>query len=588
MTEALYLSDSYQTTATAKVIEVTDKYLILDQTVFYPQGGGQPSDKGTIKSQTAELHVKSVEYNGGEIKHVGTFNGKFAVGDQVNLEIDWSLRLKNMQLHTAGHILDLVVRQVNPKFVPIRGMHGIGKKLFVEYEGIQELDLTKLNSELANLVASKPGIKTQFVTLDELKAISNWIPEKLPTSKKLRVLSIGKTYHIPDGGTQLKTGEDIWPITVDKVEHTENSTLVHYLVTEPISKPDMQEKFDGSNHRTASSTDIDSSISQSSTTFANDLDTVKSQSDLDALYLKYFGKKGITTELLTSLRGLTLEDKKAYGPVLNELKKSQEQAIKDKKISLEHGSTGTLDYDLTIPGIVRPIGRLHPTTEIIREMNQFFLRQGFSIGEGPEIEDIEYNFRRLNLPEGHPATDLQDSLFIEEPNLLMRTHTSSIQTRILSNYKPPLRVVVPGKCYRNETTNSTNGAFFYQYQGFVVDKGITIGHLKDMLTGLHQFLFGEDVKLRFRYKYYPEVSPGMGVDMQCRFCTGSGCKVCKYRGWIETLGSGMTHYNCYKACGIDPEIYTGYSFGLGLDRLVMSKYGITDIRKLYGGEIAYL
>jgi phenylalanyl-tRNA synthetase alpha chain len=225
---------------------------------------------------------------------------------------------------------------------------------------------------------------------------------------------------------------------------------------------------------------------------------------------------------------------------------------------------------------------------IIREMNEFFTRQGYSIGEGPEIEDVEYNFRRLNLPEGHPATDLQDSLFIEEPNLLLRTHTSSVETRMLSSYKPPMRVVVPGKCYRNETTSLTNSAFFYQYQGFVVDKGITMGHLKETLTKFHQFLFGADVKLRFRYKYYPEVSPGMGVDMQCRFCHGSGCQVCKYRGYIEVLGSGMIHSNTLKACGIDPEVYSGFAFGMGLDRLVMSKYGITDIRKLYGGEIIYL
>ena len=590
MTEALYLTDSYQTKASSKVVEATDKYLVLDQTVFYPQGGGQPSDKGIIKSKSAELHVKSVEYNGGEIKHVGTFNGQFAVGDQVNLEIDWSHRFKNMQLHTAGHILDLVVRQIYPKLVPIRGMHGIGKKLFVEYEGIQELDISVLNSELKKLTSSKLTIQTQFVTLDELKAMSNWIPEKLPTSKKLRVLSIGDTYHIPDGGTQLKSGEAIWPITLERVEHTENSTLVHYLVTEPVtepvSEPAKQIHYDDSNH-SSNFVDMSGQVDHVNNQFNIDLEAVKSSSDLDSLYLKYFGKKGITTELLKSLQGLTLQDKKTYGPVLNELKKSQESQISKKRTTLQSTSYD-LQTDLTIPGNVRPIGRLHPTTEIIREMNQFFLRQGFSIGEGPEIEDIEYNFRRLNLPEGHPATDLQDSLFIEEPNLLLRTHTSSVETRMLSDNKPPMRVVVPGKCYRNETTSLTNSAFFYQYQGFVVDKGITIGHLKDTLTKFHQFLFGDDVVLRFRYKYYPEVSPGMGVDMQCRFCKGSGCKVCKFRGFVEVLGSGMIHYNTLKACGIDPEIYSGFAFGMGLDRLVMSKYKISDIRKLYGGEIAYL
>ncbi|KKU46602.1 MAG: Phenylalanine-tRNA ligase alpha subunit [Microgenomates group bacterium GW2011_GWA2_46_7] len=580
MTEALYLVDSYQTTATAKVIAVGDSYLILDQTIFYPQGGGQPSDKGMIKSKTAELNVKSVDYNGGEIKHKGTFKGTFNIDDVVNLEIDWALRLKNMQLHTAGHLVDLIARQVYPALIPIRGMHGIGKKLFIEYEGIQELNIDKINSDLANLITSKPAIKTQFVTLEQLMQMANWLPAKLPSSKKLRILSIGDSYHIPDGGTQLKTGQNIWPITIRLFKHTTNSTLVYYAVTEPVT-----ECYHVLKHGNTADINLPNEITKLESQFSSDLDIVIAQTELDSLYLKYLGKKGLTTELLKGLQNLALQDKKIYGPLLNELKKSQESQIEAKKSKISH-QPSTLD--LTIPGIVQSTGRLHPTTIIIRELNEFFRYHGFSIAEGPEIEDVEYNFRRLNLPDGHPATDLQDSLFIEEPNLLLRTHTSSIQTRVLSSFKPPLRVVVPGKCYRNETANSTNGAFFYQYQGFVVDKGINIQNLKDMLTQVHQFLFGKDVILRFRYKYYPEVSPGMGVDMQCIFCHGEGCSVCKYRGWIETLGSGITHYNCYKQCGIDPEIYTGYSFGLGLDRLVMSKFGIKDIRKLYGGEIVYL
>jgi phenylalanyl-tRNA synthetase alpha chain len=581
MTEALYLIDSYQTATTARIAEVGKDFLILDQTIFYPQGGGQPSDKGSIKSESGELNVKSVEYNGGEIKHVGTVKGEFKIGQSVQLEIDWSLRLKHMQWHTAGHLLDLVARDLYKNLIPVRGMHGIGKKLFIEYEGINNLDVNKLNSELERLIGSKPEIKTQFVTLEQLKSMSNWLPAKLPTSKKLRVLSIGADYHIPDGGTQLKTGERIWPITITRIEQTEQSTLVHYQVNQPKT-----EHYHDSNH--SSNSDTSSEITNLQSQFATDFEQVKTQSNLDALYIKYLGKKGNTTKLLKSLRGLTLQDKQKYGPLLNELKKSQEQAIIDKKKSLKFDVSNLTSVDLTIPGTVKSTGHLHPTTVIIREMNEFFTRQGYSIGEGPEIEDVEYNFRRLNLPEGHPATDLQDSLFIEEPNLLLRTHTSSVETRMLSSYKPPMRVVVPGKCYRNETTSLTNSAFFYQYQGFVVDKGITMGHLKETLTKFHQFLFGADVKLRFRYKYYPEVSPGMGVDMQCRFCHGSGCQVCKYRGYIEVLGSGMIHSNTLKACGIDPEVYSGFAFGMGLDRLVMSKYGITDIRKLYGGEIIYL
>ncbi|MFZ2199221.1 MAG: phenylalanine--tRNA ligase subunit alpha [Microgenomates group bacterium] len=332
---------------------------------------------------------------------------------------------------------------------------------------------------------------------------------------------------------------------------------------------------------------MDKQIKQIREAFKADLASLKSAADLDTLYLKYLGKKGMTTELLGALRGLTLKDKQAYGPLLNELKKSQESAVADKRKELSSVSQNP-QIDLTIPGTPQPIGRLHPTTVIIREMNEFFLRQGFSIGEGPEIEDVEYNFRRLNLPEGHPATDLQDSLFIEEPNLLLRTHTSSVETRMLSEHKPPMRVVVPGKCYRNETTSLTNAGFFYQYQGFVVDKGINMGHLKQMITAWFEYLWGPEIKIRFRYKYYPEVSPGLGQDIQCTFCKGEGCQVCKYRGWIEMGGSGMIHYNTLKACGIDPEIYSGFAFGVGLDRMVMTKYNIPDIRKLYGGEIAYL
>lgn len=581
MTECLYLTDPYQTLSTSEVISVGSNYLILDQTIFYPQGGGQPSDKGKIKAKSGEMHVKSVDYNNGEIKHTGTLTGTFAVGDEVTLEIDWNLRFKHMQWHTAGHLVDLVVRQLYPQLIPIRGMHGIGKKCFIEYAGLPDLDLDQLNQELASLVDRKPTIKTQFVTLEELKKLSNWLPAKLPTSKKLRVLSIGDSYHIPDGGTQLKTGAEIWPITLTKIEQTQDSTLIHYLVETPKTTP-----YHDSHH--GSDFNLADSIANLKTQFNADLSAVKTDPELDTLYLQYLGKKGRTTQLLKSLQSLALQDKQIYGPQLNALKQSQQEAIKQKKLQLaSQEDTGEAEYDLTIPGKPVPIGRLHPTTVIIREMNEFFRAQGFSIGEGPEIEDVEYNFRRLNLPDGHPATDLQDSLFIQEPNVLLRTHTSSIETRILSTHTPPMRVVVPGKCYRNETTSTTNSAFFYQYQGFVVDKDINMGHLKEVLTNFHQFLFGADVKLRFRYKYYPEVSPGMGVDMECRFCQGSGCQVCKYRGFIEVLGCGMIHYNTLRSCGIDPEIYSGFAFGMGLDRLVMSKYGITDIRKLYGGEIVY-
>ncbi len=333
---------------------------------------------------------------------------------------------------------------------------------------------------------------------------------------------------------------------------------------------------------------LDKQINQLKQQFQQDLQEIKDLQTLESVKIKYLSKKhGLTTQLLKQLPKLSPSDKQKYGPKLNQLKNYQKQTLDKLQQNLTIPSLESF-IDPTIPQPPANLGRLHPTTQVIESLNQFFRYYGFSIGEGPEIETIEYNFRKLNLPEGHPATDLQDSLFIKEPNLLLRTQTSSIEARILTKYDPPMRVVAPGVCYRNETVNATNAAFFFQYQGFVVEKGITIQHLKGILTKLHQFLFGEDVKLRFRYKYYPEVSPGMGVDMQCRFCHGKGCPVCKHRGWIEVLGSGMIHYNTLKACGIDPHEYTGFAFGMGLDRLVMSKFGLTDIRKLYGGQLAYI
>jgi phenylalanyl-tRNA synthetase alpha chain len=322
--------------------------------------------------------------------------------------------------------------------------------------------------------------------------------------------------------------------------------------------------------------------------FEQDLSRASGSGDYDTLYLKYFSKThGIITNLIKELPKLSAEEKKQLGPKINKLQQDIKIQIETARTAAEKQKENDPSVDLTYTVEAGDFGVLHPTTQVIRELNEFFRYYGFSVVEGPEIETAEYAFRKLNLPEGHPATDLQDSLYVKEPNILLRPHTSTVESRVLTNYKPPIRIVCPGKVYRNETASATNLGFFHQYQGVVVDKGITIQHLKGILEQVHKFLFGENVVLRFRYKYYPEVSPGMGTDMQCSFCKGEGCSVCKYRGWIEGLGSGMIHYNTLKMCGIDPEIYTGFAFGMGLDRLVMQKFGINDIRKLYGGEMVY-
>jgi phenylalanyl-tRNA synthetase alpha chain len=329
-------------------------------------------------------------------------------------------------------------------------------------------------------------------------------------------------------------------------------------------------------------------IAQIREEFDGEIKRAQSTGDFDSVYLKYFSKShGVLTELMKELPKLSVDERKVAGPELNKLQNEIKAKIETEKNSYAEKTINDPTIDLTYNLPPKEIGMLHPTTQLLQEMNNFFRYYGFSIGDGPEIETYENNFGKMNLPIGHPATDLQDSLFISEPNILLRTQTSPVEARVLSTVKPPIRMVVPGRVYRNETASATNGAFFQQYQGFAVDKGITIEHLKATLQNLIKHLFGEQTVLRFRYKYYPEVSPGMGTDIQCTFCHGAGCPVCKQRGWIEVLGSGMIHYNTLKMCGIDPEEYTGFAFGLGVERLVMAKFVIPDLRKLYWNELVY-
>jgi len=321
--------------------------------------------------------------------------------------------------------------------------------------------------------------------------------------------------------------------------------------------------------------------------FNNDLQNYIKSGLLDNLYLEYLGKKGAINSLLSQIPNLLEEDKKIIGPKINELKVFIEREInKARAVSEKQKDLEWVDF--TVPGNKTKTGHYHPTTLTIRELNNFFRYYGYSVAEGPEIETDEYNFEKLNLPKDHPARDLQDSLYIKEPDILLRTHSSSVETRVMTSTKPPIRIVVPGKCYRNESTNKSNSAIFYQYEGLAIDKDINMTNLKFTLEEMAKFLYGNDVKTRFRCKYYPQVEPGVGLDIKCTFCKGSGCSVCKYIGWIELLGAGMVHPKALESCGINHKIYSGFAFGIGLDRIVMTKFNISDIRFLYSGVMVYV
>lgn len=221
-------------------------------------------------------------------------------------------------------------------------------------------------------------------------------------------------------------------------------------------------------------------------------------------------------------------------------------------------------------------------------MNAFFGSLGFEVADGPEVESDWYNFSALNLPSDHPAREMHDTIYVLEPDVLLRTHTSPVEIRTMESHALPLRVVVPGKAYRNEDTNPTNNYMFYHYEGLAVDNSIHMGHLHWVLGAFLDFMFGPQTQRRFRAKYYPQVEPGLGVDLLCRFCSGAGCHVCKGKGWIEILGAGMVHPNVLASAGIDWNRYSGFAFGMGLDRLVMGATGISDIRELYGPHMTYV
>jgi len=308
--------------------------------------------------------------------------------------------------------------------------------------------------------------------------------------------------------------------------------------------------------------------------------------ELEEIRIAYLGKNGKLTSLIKEIKNVPVDERGHVGILINQAKNTIIEEIANRKNSFK--ITPRQWFDPTIPGKKEKIGHLHPTSIVISEMLSIFKNLGFSVAEGPEIETDKYNFELLNLPKDHPARSLQDVLYIDDPEILLRSHTSSVETRCLEKLKPPFRVVVAGKCYRFEDVNASNNAMFYQFQGFALQKGLSMADLKGTLYRFMKNYFGKERKIRFRCKYYPEVEPCVGLDLDCRFCKQKGCTVCKGRGWLEMLGAGMIHPKILKNFGYNPKEISGFAFGMGLDRIVMDKFNIKDIRSLYNGDIKYI
>lgn len=322
--------------------------------------------------------------------------------------------------------------------------------------------------------------------------------------------------------------------------------------------------------------------------FKKDLSKVKIDiQSVEDFRLKYLGKKGYIPALFREFTSLSVEDKRKCGKILNQIKKEAENSIDTLKQRLNSIGIDEDFFDYTLPGKLPRLGRLHPVTQTMNEICSIFREMGFGIEFGPEVETDYYNFQALNFPENHPARDMQDTFFIDD-SILLRTHTSPIQIRAMEKQKPPIRILAPGRVYRNEAISARSYCTFHQVEGLYVDENVTFCELKGTLEIFAKRYFGKDVKLRFRPSYFPFTEPSAEVDISCFICGGSGCRVCKHTGWLEILGCGMVDPNVFISVGIDPEKYTGYAFGMGPDRIAMLKYGIDDIRLFFEGDIRFL
>ncbi len=322
-----------------------------------------------------------------------------------------------------------------------------------------------------------------------------------------------------------------------------------------------------------------------------DVENAATLADIEELRVKYLGKKGEVSLVLKQLGQLSSEERPIIGQLANEVRADIENAIKDAKNRLEaealNSRLAAERIDITMPGKVSAFGGLHPINIVLNDLIDIFQSMGFDVVDGPEVETDYYNFEALNVPADHPARDMQDTFYLND-NLLLRTQTSAAQIRTMKTRKPPIRIVCPGRVFRADEVDATHSPVFHQMEGLVVDRGVTMCDLLGVLEQFAREIYGPETKVKFRPSFFPFTEPSVEVDVTCSECGGKGCRVCKGSGWIEILGAGMVHPNVLRACGIDPEVYSGFAFGIGLDRLTTTRYKISDIRLLFENDVRFL
>lgn len=324
------------------------------------------------------------------------------------------------------------------------------------------------------------------------------------------------------------------------------------------------------------------------------LEEIKNANDekvLNDVRVKYLGKKGELTLILRGMGGLSPEERPVIGSLVNQVRDEIENLIEDKekefKVAEIKRKLENEKIDVTMPGKKVELGSVHPITQIIKDIEEIFIGMGYQIADGPEVELATYNFDKLNTPPDHPARDIQDTFYVTD-DIVLRSQTSPVQARVMETQKPPIKIICPGAVYRSDSVDATHSPVFHQIEGLVVDKNISMGDLKGTLEMFAKKCLGEKTQIRFRPHHFPFTEPSAEADVSCFVCGGKGCRVCKGEGWIELLGCGMVHPNVLRNCGIDPEVYSGFAFGCGIERIAMAKFGIDDMRLLYENDVRFL
>ncbi len=606
-TKLLYLEDSQCRQNQAKIEDIKSAngstIVTLNKTIFYPIGGGQPSDQGLINGSNGQLKVKHVKLNQSRVEHKGALSGQLEPGQKVELVLNWPLRLKHMSLHTAGHIVDLAIKQIKPQAKSIKGCHGINGQNYIEYvTSVSKEKIVQINQNIEDIIASNLDISTEFVSKKEIEKRGIDAPFQLPKNKPLRLLLIDQYPPMPDGGTHLKNTGSCPPTKVTKIEKQKNIWRVHYQTdTASLKTPHKSNDQSDQNKQKKASVSL-SQFEQNLNQLQKKLKQ-ESEQEQDQLQTKYLGKKGLFNQLASQIRYIKPAQRKQAGQSLNQLKTE----IKKYLTQLQSDSAQTRPkIDLTMPPAQFKVGHTHPISQAMSEITDIFKRIGFTRVRYPEVDWDWYAFESLNMPQDHPARDEWETFFVDtdqHPKLgkmVLTPHTSNGQVREMERLQnPPIRMINIARCYRRQQ-DPTHTQMFHQFEGLVVDQGINIQHLKGTIDYFAKEFYGPNAKSRIRPFHFKFTEPSFEVDFSCHICGGSGyvetkdgqkreCKFCK-SGWHEVGGAGMVHPNVLEAGGIDPEKYTGFAFGWGVERTYTLREGlnIDDIRLLYSAELDFL